>query len=47
MMNTVLATLIETAGILNAFAFAFILRGTETFLVRIGRPLEERNSQAH
>jgi hypothetical protein len=32
-INTGRATLIKSAGILNAFAFAFVLRGAVTFLV--------------
>jgi hypothetical protein len=46
-INTVRATLIKAARILNAFAFTCILRGAETFLVCRGRPLEERNGKAN
>jgi len=43
MIDTVLATLIEATGILDAFALALVLRSPETFLVFIGRPPEECN----
>jgi hypothetical protein len=46
MINANLATLIETAGVLDAAAFAIVLCSTETLLVGVKRPRKEAYDQA-
>jgi len=46
MINANLATLVKAAGVLDAAAFAIVLCRTETLLVGVRRPSEERYDHA-